>query len=343
MLGQIHFNREITLGYQSTQNRQNSTENCKEYYLVNSPYSSQAEIKNPKVRASKGLQGISSKGKRKLRNAAAILEKKYGKERLTFATVTLPRLPEADREWLHQNWGEFVRQWQQEIKREAARNGEPDLQIVLCSEIQESRLEKYGEFYLHLHAVWCGRPAGNYRYYVTTETARNLTRRIILAIIARRVDKGCYTVAVQQQQRNETCPGQKQDTSRTEIDLVIVDLKPVRKSVERYLGKYLSKGGKLLEKAKEMGFSNSFPKQWWNVTRKLSKVCEDAKQKIKRTLAEFIIDNHEELTKNKLLEYFYLVEIEIEGAMRTVGGVGKLSWAGMKSFGLKQPKIKWAT
>lgn len=331
MLGTIHFNREIILGIEPLQNRQQGVSDDTFNNLVECEKSVQEEKNKPRTHRRHGLNGIGSKGKRKLRNGCAILERKYGKSRLTFATVTIPKLNEPDREYLHENWGDFCYSWQKEMRREAERNGFPDLQIVMCTEIQEKRFKTYGDVYLHLHAVWCGRPEGNYKYYITADRAREITQRLLVTILGRRSRQELTTV----QLGGINNLSSASQTSSTTIPTPRLHLTNVKKSAARYLSKYLSKGGKILEEVKAKGLANSLPKQWWNMTRKLSKVCEDAKQKLDCTLSEFIIDNYQELIRMRALDFFRLVKIEIDEQERIVGGVGKLSKLGMEMFGLK--------
>jgi len=333
----IHLNREITIGYHATQNRQKEEELVNVYLPDNSPKFAQNEKAKAESRGRYGLNGITSAGRRKIRNACTALQRKYGRSRLTFATVTLPRMSKEEHEILHKNWATFIRYWQKEIKREAARNGMPNLQIVTVTEIQEKRLARYDELYLHLHSVWLGRPKGSYRYYIDIPTARRIVLNILRGILAQAKPKMKYNEAVQPRSSVEAV---EENTCTTDSEYeVSVNLKGVKKSAARYLGKYMSKGGESLKVAKEKGLEKLLPKQWWNMTRKLSKVCEDAIQKLDCTYANFIMDNYQELIEKGILEYFYLIEIEVEGAMRKVGGVGKLSWSGMKFFDLKQPKI----
>lgn len=43
-------------------------------------------------------------------------------------------------------------------------------------------------------------------------------------------------------------------------------MKLVRKDAAGYLGKYMSKGGKILEKVKECMPSVALPSQWWGIS-----------------------------------------------------------------------------
>lgn len=198
-----------------------------------------------------GLKGISSKGKLKVKSSAYLLERRYGRRRLTFATVTIPPLEEGDRKYLHDNWSVFVNRLIEEIKRELKRNGYPT-HIVAVTEIQEARFKRTGAVYLHLHMVWvgCGVRAGVFG---------------IQANWLRRKMSCCLNNLLDGNSQQAKCGNEER-----EIDvLAAIDLQRVRRSVSAYLGKYLSKGTRLRSADISESDRQSFPRQWWYTTRSL--------------------------------------------------------------------------
>ncbi len=65
-----------------------------------------------------GLQGITEKGKKTTSNCALLLQEKYGKARLGFATCTLPGYSNAVLQVISSQWSEIVRRFYQQIRRD---------------------------------------------------------------------------------------------------------------------------------------------------------------------------------------------------------------------------------
>ena len=198
-----------------------------------------------------GAKGLTSYGSRMVKSAAYLLEEKYGKERLTFGTYTLPSMPEGFRAFLHENWGEFVRQIFQHIKRELERKNADSTDYVAVTEIQQKRLRAFGSVYLHLHFVILGRSQEG-AYYLTTRKSD----RILHMVLRGMVDK--YK--------------RKSGTEDQEIELDTKssgNLQRVRKSVVGYIGKYMSKGRSNHSQVSDFERSKYYPRQWWTASRML--------------------------------------------------------------------------
>lgn len=202
--------------------------------LSNAPKSHKEEIVLPQ----RGLKGITSHGQQMLRSACYLMERDYGNADLCFATLTVPSLPKGARFLLAQNWPELVRQLLQWVSRQLMKAGRPT-KIAGCTEIQTSRLERSGEGYLHLHLIWPSHSNASGRVWaVEWEDLREWWEKAL--------------------SRFSCCPLPHHPR---------VEVAPVRKSAERYMGKYLSKGSgeALASFVQDLG-EESVPPAWWFMT-----------------------------------------------------------------------------
>ena len=188
--------------------------------------------------AQRGLKGITALGQQMLRSACYVLERDYGKADLCFATLTVPTLSQPARVRLAQNWPELVRQFLQFVSRRLAAAGRPT-KVAGCTEIQTARLQGRGEGYLHLHAIW--------------PSHSNAASRLWAVEWA---DLRAWWESALVRFSGEQLPHHPR-----------VETAPVRKSAERYMGKYLSKGsGECLEEfIADLG-EDSVPPAWWFMT-----------------------------------------------------------------------------
>ena len=183
-----------------------------------------------------GRGGITSYGKKMVRSGAVILQEEWGIGRTGFATLTLPSFPSEVEAVICEQWGDIVRCFFQEFKRHMQRCG-GDERYVCVSEIQSERFQNRGEIGLHLHFIYKARPrARGQDWYMSANWARETWRRIL----ANRIRDIC-----------------------ADIPLPRCELEMVRKSASGYLGKYMSKGGEVLERVKEAMPALALPSQWW--------------------------------------------------------------------------------
>lgn len=198
------------------------------------------ESGDTKRRTRKGGKGITSYGGRMVRNAAHVLQSEAGKGRLVFATVTLPNLPMEQMRVVHENWDQVTEYYRLNIRRMLQRQGLSG-EMVTVSEIQEKRYKKTGLPVLHLHSVFVGKTRIG-KFAITTEDHDDAWFRACASLI---------------------------DIERHEISSAC-NLQRVKKDAGAYLGKYMSKGVKTVEKIAADGFGGWLPKHWWNCTRSLS-------------------------------------------------------------------------
>lgn len=149
---------------------------------------------------------------RNIRNAGFLLQEKYGKDQLSFLTLTLPNVSEDSLKRIAQNWGKVVHTFLMWLRKRLEKLEIP-FEYVYCTEIQTKRKSKYGHTALHLHMVFVGRLYRG-RWGVTPIQCRKAWLRAIKPL----------------------CGEDKFNTSAVE------NLQRVKSSASGYLSKYLSKG-----------------------------------------------------------------------------------------------------
>lgn len=241
-----------------------------------------------------GLKGITSKGKRIVRNACYLLEKEADKRFLTFATVTLPELEYEDMALIHENWHRAVEAYRREIRRELIKQGLPG-EIIGVTEIQPKRWEKTGLPVLHCHFVWLGRERGK-DWAVSTGKHDEIWERAVRTVL----------------------PDVIADFSSS------ANMQCVKKSAENYLSKYMSKGADSVAKVAESGLSNLLPKQWWSCSRSLSRrIARELRIFSKGT--QWIVDRAK-MVDGDFFEYFVNIQVPGKtGELITVGYYGKMT------------------
>lgn len=149
---------------------------------------------------------------RNVRNGVYLLERKHGKDVLSFLTLTIPSLPHTSMEKICQQWGSLVNQILKWLKYKCEKHNIP-FEYVYCTEIQEKRLERLQEYAPHLHVVFRGRYGKKSPWIVTPKQIRKAWLRLLRA-----------------------CVGHPVDSNSVE------NLQRVRYSASKYLAKYVSKG-----------------------------------------------------------------------------------------------------
>jgi hypothetical protein len=228
----------------------------------------------------RGQTGITSYGKRMLRSCAAVLEQKFGRECLTFGTATLPTLSEGDLTLVNANWSDLVRKFFQELGRLLVRRG-LSADYCFCTEIQLKRFERWGQICPHLHWVCQGRESRSHFWAIVPGELRDLWSRILSNLLGRNVD----------------C------SSATRIE------KP-RKSLNKELGKYLSKGGDATTKIINAGRSTELPSAWWGASKALKQEVKRQIVRLTGEACEAFIDSLDELRNSGRLVY-RLIEVEM--------------------------------
>lgn len=257
----------------------------------------------PRERAKRGSKGITRHGARMVRNAAYLLQQKYGKKRLTFLTCTMPSTIQTEQYAIAMEWAEIVRQFMQSVTRLLKAAGLPP-SYVGCTEIQGQRYAREHGMPLHLHVVFPNkRKTGGWK--INCNQFRALWRRAIV----------------------NRCPFMADRKFSASVDA-----EPIKKSAEGYLGKYMSKGAPQLAAMAidDPGIVEFLPSAWWCCSTNLKRAVGKRITGGCKTALKIIRDVRQGDTR---VEYAREVKIQLpEGAKFTVAVVGKLSPEGIKRY-----------
>lgn len=264
--------------------------------LVSSPKSSQPESESGRKSKKYGLKGISRFGCKMVRSAAYMLQKEFGRTGLTFMTLTVPTLEHAERKKVALRWGEIMRQVIQRLSRLLERAGQPKL-VVSVTELQSSRLKKYGQAYLHAHLVFPARCRKSKSWCVNVSDFRTWYKSLIERISG-------------------------VDLSR----LPRVETKVVRSSVEGYLGKYMTKGREGMQGVIDDIGEESVPGQQWNMSKDMRDLVKSSTIRSESwgDYMQLMIEYHV-CGESQIKSYLKRVEIDIGGRIITTAWVGNLT------------------
>lgn len=189
----------------------------------------------------RGLKGVTKYGQRMVRNAAYLMQKKYGPRQLAFLTVTIPGSPEDTFE-VSRRWSEIVRRYQQELKRMLERKGLPG-DIVGVTEIQPKRFKREGGMPLHLHLIFRA-AVSDFQWAFKSSDYQKVWERVVSTV----------------------CPFMKGKSFVSSSNC-----QRVKETAAGYLGKYMSKGEKDIAEILEdcPGVIEALPSSWYNMTQNL--------------------------------------------------------------------------
>lgn len=186
-------------------------------------------------RARRGTKGISRRGRQQVRSACAVIEQETPKRLLSFLTLTIPfETPEELRE-AARHWPRAINLFQKRVRYRLEKAGYP-LQGVWVNELQ-----KRGA--LHSHMAFQGRRDCHSTWLFTP---KELTAAW----------EGCWVTVL-----GDKCRRYNWGAS--------TNVQRVKKSLVRYLGKYMSKGQGDI---KDEGLC---PSSWWGCTDILRKKVEE--------------------------------------------------------------------
>lgn len=241
-----------------------------------------------------GLKGITSKGRRVVRNACYLLEEEAGRRFLTFATVTLPELKYEDMLAVHASWHKVVDAYRREIRRKLVDKGLSG-EIIGVTEIQPKRWEQTGLPVLHCHFVWLGRKRGD-DWAITVNEHDEIWRRAVIGVV----------------------PNAIADFSTA------CNMQAVKKSAENYLSKYMSKGADAVAAVVVDGLQELLPRQWWSCSRSLSRRIGE-KLRIFTKGTRWLVDRANMLDGD-FFEYFVNIKVPGKtGELISVGYYGKMT------------------
>jgi len=261
---------------------------------------------NPSSRRERSGKTQTTYSKRMVRNCVAKLERDHGKQNLAFATYTLPELPRGDMAIIREQFPTVCHQLKQMIERDLFRAGlKPE--VVYVIEIQEERYQKTGEVVPHIHVVFQSRKSRYHSYVISKERNTQLWNRAVSNVLGRDI---------------EMPAGAR--------------IEKVKKSAERYMAKYMSKGGQLAQKLTDENKTHELPKAWWGATMTLRRWVKANIKLFSEKSEQFIKDNYKQFSEN-LKEspfswiYVHLVEVfephgeDVEIPVAVVGKI-KRNW-----------------
>jgi hypothetical protein len=209
-----------------------------------------------------GLKGITSYGKRILRNAGHIMDEKYAgifNAYPQMGTLTLPSVSDERFRLIAVNWHHIVRRFFQQCKRKYNCAGKV-FDYAACTEVQPKRWEERREVGLHLHFLFVAQK-GKLGWILPDNYVRDLWRAIIVSIIG-----------------EEDIPGTLQ-YERTQVSV----------SGSAYIAKYASKGAEFIQEiAKEKG-EDFIVSQWWTASQGLKKQIKRFTIHSRSTQAELLL------------------------------------------------------
>lgn len=245
-----------------------------------------------------GLKGLTGNGAKMLRSACYLLEERLGKEDCVMITLTVPTLGHDARKRLAESWGKVTNRLVQYLSRELLSAGRQPV-IAGCVEIQTARLARYRQGYLHLHLVCPAHANTGGRWAISAEKLRTWWQECL-----------------------ERTVGQAMP------HLPRVETAIVEKSVEGYLGKYLSKGtgDDLAAFIGDLG-ETAVPGQWWFMSAAMRGAVksETSEGRNAGAILDSLVNYLLEQGTGEGFEYIRHIDCMMNGLPVTVGYVGRLS------------------
>lgn len=249
-----------------------------------------------------GKHGITNFGRRCLENTCVLLEQRYTKKRLGFATCTLPNMERDAYDCLLSNWGDVVRRFYQKIKRLLKSRG-AEFIYCGCTEIQEGRFASGGLPAPHLHFVYVSKPSVYASYLFSTKEAYTRWNSTVNEVLR----KHGFDPIMGVHGHKGSCK-----------------LEDIHTNAASYIGKYVSKGIKVIQEMMDKGYTQ-VPKQWWTASMHCKKMYKNSLVKLTNEECEAFFYNLDDMLAEGMLTYGKYVEIEVSGEFRRFGCIAKLS------------------
>lgn len=251
----------------------------------------------PPEKARYGLKGMTSQARRKVRASAFLLQERYGKDRLSFVTLTVPPLHDVQSEHrLASRWHDAVRYLLRRLKQILHERGLPPSLVGVC-EIQVKRYAASGQFPLHIHLVLVGRKRSRGAWAIHYSEFRKTWADILQRIVGHPIETR-----------------------------YLENVKEVEKDAGNYLGKYMSKSQNEIEKVVEDGNEWMLPRQWWFSTKEMKCWLKSRTKKGAKCgqLLEMMV--HEVWNSPGLYPDLWLrrVSIRLDDFDYTAGWIGKI-------------------
>lgn len=203
--------------------------------------SSDARILTEPPKSRKKCESMTKNMARNIRNGVYLLEEKYGKDNLSFLTLTLPNLSAEGLASCCANWDKMIHNFIKWLRTKAEKHGYSN-DYVYCTEIQTKRLQNRGEYAPHLHIVFRGRVGRASPWIISPRMARKEWIRQV-----------------------------KSFTAESFTDTAVENLQRIKKSAARYLSKYLSKQANSLQPGSDSQPVVHLTTQWGGMSRAIAK------------------------------------------------------------------------
>lgn len=255
-----------------------------------------SDVPNSHKPRKRGMKGITGYGKNMVKSAGALINRYYPNHRVTFCTVTLPEMTAEQRRESVVQWPAFLRELIQWVGRKLERQGLPKV-VVAVTEIQPERLRETGQGMLHVHLLWLNIPAKNGHWAIDPNNLRSW----VANFWRRRVGLGSEA-------------------------WFNVNVKKVTGEVARYMAKYMSKGGQVLDEACADWGEEVCPSTWWNMAADTRRWVKDhvSKGAIVGSLLDSLVNYGWCVGPDELFAFLAHVEVDFDGVLVTMGWRGRL-------------------
>jgi len=234
----------------------------------------------PSKPSRKRLDSMTKNMARNIRNGVYLLEQDYGKDCLSFLTLTLPNLTQSDLRLCCERWDYMTDQILKSLRKRLLSKG-IEFEYVYCTEIQVKRATIRKEYVPHLHIVFRGRSGKKKPWAITPKQIRKTWAGVIANVVAH--------------------------TEFTQTALE--NLQRVKYSAARYLGKYLSKGKCSNPVLDESEADQKIHTQWGGMARNIARRLKSCTVRLGglnsgSELAVSILRAMDKLLESGLVNYF---------------------------------------
>lgn len=250
-------------------------------------------------------KALTRHGRRMIECAMTVMESRWKRDVLSFLTLTLP--PAAVVEALRNPDGlrASYRHFRKILQQKLARAGLPDVFASVC-EIHPQRSEREGIAIPHWHLAFVGRKPGKSWEVSTTWVQETWANSLA---------------------RNGLIPD--------DVELVAAtNVQPVRKSLRRYMSKYLGKGYAVPESVNEEKYFSLLPGQMHYVGEKLLKMVKQGITKLVGGAAEVFWESINRLKKSAVRLSGTVDFVREDGSKHVLVWWYFLTDSGMKEMGL---------
>jgi hypothetical protein len=246
------------------------------------------------------LTGITSYGRRSLRNASYLLAKKYTHRKLGFYTCTLSSVSKESLKILIDNWSDISHRFFQELQRYSINTKGQKYEYLYCVELQLKRSQRVGLPIPHIHWLAPAFVRRTNKFIISADKIRDIWASVVSYYIS------------------EDCSYESS-----------IDCQLVKADAGRYLSKYISKAA---TKGTTDYFLNTpypFTCRYWGMSEALGRQYRGSIKKYEFDKAQRFVDICF-LEVQELLEYSFPIEIiNKDGNFIRVGYVGKLNVKGL--------------